>query len=259
MARPARFFLPGQPQHVTQRGNNRSPVFFGDGDRVFYLECLRDACGRYGCAVHAYVLMTNHVHLLMSPATADALPRTMQSVGRRYAGRVNWRQERSGTLWEARYRAAAIDSDRYFFTCSRYIELNPVRAGMVGHPAEYAWSSFKANVCGTPDPLVSPHELYLSLGATGQARREAYQALFAEALDAVDLDRLREATLGGWPVGSDHFLDQLAGATGRRTRRMPRGRKIAGLEGGLAVLKREAQRNQEIDSDTNWKIDSDTN
>ncbi|MGH8441759.1 MAG: transposase [Nevskiaceae bacterium] len=223
MARPSRFLAPGQPQHVIQRGNNRGRVFFSEADHRFYRECLADACARYGCSVHAYVLMTNHVHLLVSPVSEDGLPRAMQSVGRRYAQFINWRRERTGSLWEGRYRACAIDSDAYFLLCSRYIELNPVRAAMVAGPADYPWSSFQANACGHPDPLVRPHPLYLSLGSSTAERCEAYLALFDQQIGAATLQQIRDATQTGWPLGSHAFRDSVGVSSGRRASPLPRG------------------------------------
>jgi putative transposase len=223
MARPQRFYLPGQPQHVIQRGNNRSLVFLGDGDHEFYLQCLREAATRYGCAVHAYVLMSNHTHLLITPATADALPRTMQSLGRRFAQFSNWRRERTGSLWEGRPRITPIDTDDYFFTCSRYIELNPVRAGMVRRAADYRWSSYAANVQGRRDPLITSHDLYESLGTTPTERQDAYRQMFDDDLTAAELARIREATQKGWPLGGDGFRSALARITQQRTRPAAKG------------------------------------
>ena len=145
MARLPRYAVPGQPQHVIQRGNNRSVMFLRPADYVRYLDNVRAACDQHGCAVHAYVLMTNHVHLLMTPTNAGGISRVMQSVGRRYVRYFNQSYQRTGTLWEGRYRAAAIDSEQYLFACYRYIERNPVRAGMVDDPADYRWSSHAAN------------------------------------------------------------------------------------------------------------------
>jgi putative transposase len=145
MARLGRYFLPDQPLHVIQRGNNREAIFFAENDYGCYRDWLAAAAAEYGCAIHAYVLMTNHVHLLVTPRAAQSLPRTMQSLGRRYVRHINTRYRRTGTLWEGRYRAAPIDSEAYFLACCRYIELNPVRARMVRHPRDYAWSSYHAH------------------------------------------------------------------------------------------------------------------
>jgi putative transposase len=167
MARLGRYFLPEQPLHVIQRGNDWQAVFFSDEDRVLYLGWLLAAAREHGCAIHAYVLMTNHVHLLLTPARADSLPRLMQSLGRRYVRYVNDAHRRTGTLWEGRYRAAPIDSEAYLLACCRYIELNPMRARMVRSPRDYRWSSYRANALGAADPLVRPHALYLTLGRSG--------------------------------------------------------------------------------------------
>jgi putative transposase len=223
MARPPRFSLPGYPQHVTKRGNNRAPVFFTEDDRRFYLKCLRQACARYRCDVHAYVLMTNHVHLLMTPDDEDGLSRAMQFVGARYAQYVNWRRERTGSLWEGRYHASLVDSDRYFLVCSRYIELNPVRAGLVPTPGEYRWSSFHVNVAGRDDPIVRPHSLYLSLGTSPADRCSAYSALFAAEISADTLAEIREATHKGWPLGDRAFRERIERLTHRRASPLPKG------------------------------------
>ena len=172
MARLGRYFLPDQPLPVIQRGNNRAPIFFGDDDYERYRTWLGEAAAAYGCAIHAYVLMTNHVHLLVTPREDESLPRTMQSLGRRYVRHVNTRYRRSGTLWEGRYRAAPIDSEAYFLACCRYIELKPVRAGMVGHARDYPWSSWRAQALGAGDPLVTPHALYRALGRSAAERQK---------------------------------------------------------------------------------------
>ena len=164
MPRLGRYFLADRPLHVIQRGNNRTPIFFGDEDYERYGDWLGEAAAEHGCAIHAYVLMTNHVHLLVTPARALSLPRAMQSLGRRYVRYVNAAHGRTGTLWEGRYRAAPIDSDAYFLACCRYIELNPVRAGLTAHPREYPWSSWRAHAQGIADPLAADHPLYSGLG-----------------------------------------------------------------------------------------------
>ena len=158
MARLPRFVIPGQPQHVIVRGNNREPIFYAEEDYRFYLEKLQQACEKHQCDLHAYVLMTNHVHLLITPHTEDGISKSLQMLGRYYVQYFNHTYQRTGTLWEGRYKATLIDSERYLLTCYRYIELNPVRAeGMVDHPSEYPWSSYRYNVVGESDPLVVPH------------------------------------------------------------------------------------------------------
>jgi putative transposase len=175
--------------------------------------------------VHAHVLMTNHVHLLVTPADADSLPRTMQSLGRRYVHRINALYRRTGTLWEGRYRAAPIDSEEYFISCCRYIELNPVRARMVNHPRQYRWSSYRTHAEGRDDPLAAFHDVFRRLGRTLEARQEAYRALFKEKLDPAFVDALRAATNGGWALGDERFRKEIAKAAGRRAAPLPRGPK----------------------------------
>ena len=227
MARPARYFLPDQPLHVIQRGNNRSALFFAPDDYAQYRLWLAEAAAAYGCAVHAYVLMTNHVHLLVTPTRSESLPRTMQSLGRRYVRYVNETYRRTGTLWEGRYRAAPIDSEAYFLACCRYIELNPVRAGMVAAPGDYAWSSWRAHAEGAHDPLLTEHELHRALGATPAERQAAYGALFDDALDPEFVEAVRTATNGGWALGGERFKRQIAEALGRRVTPAPVGRPPA--------------------------------
>ena len=177
MARLPRFCLPGQPQHVIQRGNNRDIIFVDNSDYRFYLEKLYDGCVRFGCKLHAYVLMTNHTHLLLTPITEKAIGQTMQSLGRYYVQYFNYRYQRTGTLWEGRYKSTLIDAEDYLLTCYRYIELNPVRAGMVEHPRDYRWSSYRCNALGVHDPLITEHALYGQLGCNAGERQGAYREL----------------------------------------------------------------------------------
>jgi putative transposase len=224
MSRLGRYFIEGQALHVIQRGNNRQRIFFAEEDYLSYRGWLAEAAADHGCAIHAYVLMTNHVHLLATPARADSLPRLMQSLGRRYVRAVNARRRRTGTLWEGRYRAAPIDSEAYLLRCCRYIELNPVRAGLVARPRDYRWSSYRRHALGAADPLVAPHPLYRALGRDDAERQEAYRGLFREVLDAAFLDDLRAATNGGWALGDDRFRGRIASAAGRRTAPLSAGR-----------------------------------
>ncbi|MEQ1867426.1 MAG: transposase, partial [Micropepsaceae bacterium] len=183
MARLGRIFLPEQPLHVIQRGNDRRPIFFAPDDYARYREWLHLASVVNGCAIHAYVLMPNHVHLLVTPRDEDSLPKTMQSLGRRYVRHVNWSYGRSGTMWEGRYRAAMLDTEMFFLPCSRYIEMNPVRANIVKHARDYQWSSFRANACGEHDMLITPHAKYRGLGETDQTRQQIYHELCDVKLD----------------------------------------------------------------------------
>lgn len=216
MARLPRYVVPGQPQHVIQRGNNRSALFIAPEDYLYFHECLADACRRYACEVHAYVLMTNHVHLVLTPHTPTGISKAMQSVGGRYVRYFNVAYRRTGTLCEGRYRATIIDTDRYLLQCCRYVELNPVRAGMVRHPTEYLWSSHRANALGVPDALASPHAAYRALAADDAGRQAAYRALFTAAMDGSALDAIRDATNYAWALGSDRFREEIAAVTGRR-------------------------------------------
>jgi putative transposase len=224
MARQGRYFVAGQALHVIQRGNNREAVFFDEQDYGLYHQWLAAAAGEHGCAVHAYVLMTNHVHLLVTPERKDSLPGMMQSLGRRYVRMVNQRYRRTGTLWEGRYRAAPLDSDEYFFACCRYIEMNPVRAKMVAHPRDYPHSSHRANAQGEADSLVTPHRLFERLGDGAAARQENYRELFREKLDEDFVSALRAATNGGWALGSERFRQQIEEAAKRRASPLPKGR-----------------------------------
>jgi putative transposase len=205
MPRRPRIFVPGLPVHVIQRGNNRGQVFFGPKDAQNYLDWLREASDEHGLTVHAYVLMTNHIHLLVSPETAHALPRAMRDLHWRYSRHINDTQSRTGSFWEGRYRASVIEADDYFFACSRYIELNPVRAGLAPTPAAYRWSSYKANAEGKSDPVVEPHELYNMLAPAPNDRPEAYRALFEGAIPDTALGAIRDAVNGDWPLGRDGF------------------------------------------------------
>lgn len=223
MPRLARYVLPGQPQHVIQRGNNRSPIFVSDDDYACFRHYLHDACQRYGCGIHAWVFMTNHVHLLMTPSANDSIAKTMQSVGRRYVQYFNVTYQRTGTLWEGRYKATLVDSEKYLFTCHRYIELNPVRARMVSHPGEYRWSSYHANAMGEYDKLVTPHQRYHALGSEPEARQEAYRKLFLTHIDDKTVDEIRQSTQKGWALGSERFKSEVEKLLKRRTQPLPRG------------------------------------
>jgi putative transposase len=226
MARPPRFDVPGIPQHVVQRGNNRLPCFLDDDDRQRYLQCLLQALPRYRCRLHAYVLMDNHAHLLLTPDEAGALSRLMHAFGRNYAGLFNRRHDRTGTLWEGRFKACLVERGRYFLACSRYIELNPVRAHMVALPGRYAWSSFRANAGGAADPLLTPHPEYLALGCDSAARASAYRALFAQGLSGRHVDEIRTYLQQQKPLGSKRFRAWVESRAGRfATARAP-GRPI---------------------------------
>ena len=216
MARLPRFVIPDQPQHVILRGNNRSEIFCADADYSFYLEKLKLACDKHGCSVHAYVLMTNHVHLLITPHFEQSLGKAMQMLGRYYVQYYNYCYRRTGTLWEGRYKATLIDSEAYLLTCMRYIELNPVRAGMVIDPADYPWSSYHYNALGKLNDWVVPHPEYLRLGKSNETRQAAYRDLFKHYLSEKNITEIREATNKAWVLGNDRFKQRIQEQLGRR-------------------------------------------
>lgn len=226
MPRKPRMYLPDIPCHVIQRGNNREASFFADQDYQFYLECLYDACQRYGVLVHAYVLMTNHVHLLMTPLKQDSLSLTMQSLGRRYVQYINKEYQRTGTLWESRHKSSLIDKDNYLLKCMRYIELNPVRASMVEHPGEYRWSSFLCNGNNVYNKLICQHEIYISLGLNAEIRAQAYRSLFESEFEQVDISMIRNSALFSMPTGNSQFKNHIEKALNRSLGYAKRGRPI---------------------------------
>jgi len=210
MARLPRYVLIGHPQHVIIRGNNREPIFHGEQDYRFYLEKLQQSCVKHQCVIHAYVLMTNHVHLLITPHKKEGISKAIQMLGRYYVQYFNYRYKRTGTLWEGRYKATLIDSDAYALTCYRYIELNPVRAsGMVEHPSEYPWSSYRCNALGEINSVITPHALYQSLGGSEEKRQEAYRALFNSHIEDKTLAEIRENTNKAWVLGNEYFKDKI--------------------------------------------------
>lgn len=206
MARMPRYVMPGQPQHVIQRGNNRQPIFGSEGDFRYYQEKPKDASQKHECDIHAYVLMTNHVHLLVTPHKEQSIGKMMQTVGRYYVQYFNYSYHRTGTLWEGRYKATLIDTEHYLLTCMRYIELNPVRAtGMVEHPSEYPWSSYRYNALGSSDPLITQHGEYSRLGVFDEERQTAYRELFRAHIPYITLEAIREATNKAWVLGDERF------------------------------------------------------
>ncbi|EWY36728.1 hypothetical protein N825_25745 [Skermanella stibiiresistens SB22] len=224
MPRPTRLILPHQTHHIVQRGNNRQAVFFSDDDRLAFLKWLGEAVAAEGCILHAYVLMTNHFHLVITAGGADSIPRLMQSVGRRYVSHVNREYRRTGTLWEGRYKSTILDSESYVLVCHRYVESNPVRAKLVSRPEDYPWSSYRHNALGHRDPLLRDHATYTALGATFAARRAAYLELFGPGLNDEQVETIRDATQRGWVPGTDRFRQQVERALGRRVEPPRRGR-----------------------------------
>lgn len=224
MPRRPRIKLTGIPQHIVQRGVNREPCFFAEEDYHCYLHWLFEAAADWRCTVHAYVLMTNHVHLLVMPQTPDGLAKLMQSVGRRYVQYVNRYYKRSGTLWEGRFKSSLVQMEDYLLLCQRYIELNPVRAGMVNDPAQYPWSSYRHHALGQTDQRLNQHPLYLALGLDEDTRRSAYRDLFRCELDDAALTDLRVALMQGQPLGSERFKEEMCAAAGVRRTQARRGR-----------------------------------
>lgn len=226
MPRRPRLDQAGLPQHVIQRGNNRSACFFSDEDFHCYLHWLKKAAGDHHVAIHAFVLMTNHVHLLVTPERPGSLATMMQSLGRRYVRYVNASYKRSGTLWEGRYKAGAVDAEDYLLRVSRYIELNPVRAGMVLHPREYRWSSYACNGQGSASDWLVAHPLYVALGETPDARAVAYAELFAAGIDPEETARIRTAVNLGIGVNDARFREEMERA--QQAKRMGGRRKKGG-------------------------------
>ena len=223
MPRRARMYIPGIPYHIVQRGNNREACFLEPDNYQFYLELWQEISLRYGVAVHAYCLMTNHVHFLVTPQHSDSASNTMKVVGSRFAQHMNRAYRRTGTLWEGRHRASMVQSERYLLTCQRYIELNPVRAGIVERPEEYSWSSYGTNAWDDCSWL-TPHQEYLRLGKTPDQRCKSYRDLFATQVCHKDLHLIRKAAHYCHPVSDDGFRKQIEDKYGLRLGYMKRGR-----------------------------------
>ena len=224
MPRRPRLQLSEVPLHIVQRGINREPCFFAEEDYHCYLHWLEEAARDCGCAIHAYVLMTNHVHLLLTPAENGSPARLMQSLGRRYVQYINRFYRRTGSLWEGRYKSSLVQAESYLLACYRYIELNPVRAGMVIDPGQYRWSSYRANGLGQPDPRLTSHALYLAQGRDADERVHAYRALFRPHLDAEAASDIRQALQRGMPVGQNRFAELICAKAGIRVNSDKRGR-----------------------------------
>lgn len=224
MPRRPRLALAGIPVHVIQRGHNRDACFFAEQDYALYRDHLAELSAKFGCAVHAYVLMTNHVHLLLTPQEADGASLLMKHLGQRYVQYVNRTYRRSGTLWEGRFRSCIAQQEDYVLACYRYIELNPVRAGMVAHPRQYRWSSYRTNAEGKPSSFLAPDSQFLALGRADEARRDAYRQLFRSELDPALVQEIRDAANGNLALGGDRFKKQVEAMLGRRVSRGTRGR-----------------------------------
>ena len=227
MARLPRLTLPGYPHHVIQRGNNRQPIFVSSSDRQLLLDLLDENAKKFEVAIHAYVLMGNHFHLLATPQTTDGLPQMMQALGRRYVRLFNDSQGRTGTLWEGRYKSTLIQTDRYLLACMAYIDLNPVRAGLVAHMADYPWSSYGHYAGVRTDKLITPHPLYWELGNTPFAREAAYADLVRAGVTAQQEADLTQSALRGWALGGSDFVTDLQKKTERRVTKGLAGRPVS--------------------------------
>lgn len=209
MPRIARLQVPDVPLHIVQRGHNRMTCFADDKDHELYLGLIEQFGRACACTVHAYVLMTNHVHLLLTPARLESASDLMRAIGQRYVQHFNRKYQRTGSLWEGRFHSSLVDAESYFFACQRYVELNPVRAGLATYPGQYRWSSHRANAEGVPSRIVVPHGLYLALGCSDRERQRAYRALFDRRLSAVQVDAIRGAIKGNRPLGDAKFLGRM--------------------------------------------------
>ena len=227
MARLPRLTLPGCPHHIIQRGNNRQAIFATTADYQTMLDLLAENASKFDVAVHAYVLMSNHFHLLATPHSAEGLPQMMQAVGRRYVRYFNDSQHRSGTLWEGRYKSTLIQTERYLLACMVYIDLNPVRAGLVAQARDYPWSSHGHYTGLCTDKLITPHPLIWELGNTPFAREAAYAELVQSGLSSVQQTALTDATLRGWALGDPDFVADLQKRTQRRVSQISAGRPVS--------------------------------
>ena len=223
MARQPRHFVPKIPVHLIQRGNNRQVCFYAQRDYIVYLGKLLESSLAHNVAIHSFVLMTNHVHLLCTPHSKEGLSQMMQALGRYYVRFINSTYGRTGTLWEGRFKASMIDSDAYLLTVSRYIELNPVRANMVAHPAEYPWSSYRHNTAGKRMKLISPHDLYSRLGRNPEERQAAYRSLFSQQIPGYTLEEIRIAATKAWVLGDGNFKRQIERQLGCAIPPFPKG------------------------------------
>lgn len=224
MARLPRYAIKNQPQHIIQRGRNGQQIFFEEQDYQYFYDCLDAAAYNYHLKIHAFVLMPNHVHLLATPGDTDSISRTTQSIGRNYVQYFNECIGGSGTIWEGRYRSTVVDSKNYLLTCSRYIELSPVRGGLVKKPADYRWSSYTHNALGKTEEMICAHREYLKLGNNNKQRANAYRALFKQGLSDQTVELITESALKGWVLGDRKFARKIEKLSGRRALQLPKGR-----------------------------------
>jgi len=227
MPRKPRFFLPNVPVHIVQRGHSRSPVFFEDQDYSTYAFWLKKAAEKYCLSIHAFVLMTNHIHLLVTPKIGGNVSVFMQYLGRRYVPYINHKYGKSGSIWEGRFKASLVQEDLYFLSVMRYIELNPVRACMVQSPSHYKWSSFGHNAGNKQLTLITHHPVYLSLGKDSMSRFKSYQELFSGQLDQKSMDRISDAWATGTPLGNEYFKEMVEKTLARKVGQDRRGRPLS--------------------------------
>jgi len=225
MTRLKRYCPAGIPVHIIQRGNNKSDCFHENLDKGYYFQLLNAAIDLFDVDIHAWVFMSNHVHLLVTPFESNSVSSMMQFVDREYVRYFNRKYMRTGTLWDGRFKSCLVQTERYFLTCQRYIELNPVRAGLVSEPGSFHWSTYNTNALGIDSSLLRPHQVYLSLGNTKAKRLVAYRELFKEVMSRDQVDEIRFAVNKGLVLGSKKFKDRIAKESGQRTRLHKRGRK----------------------------------
>jgi putative transposase len=228
MARQPRLSLAGYPHHIIQRGNNRQNIFLTDEDRKAYLAWIAEYAAKFDIKIHAYVLMDNHTHLVLTPKSEQSLASLMQSLGQRYTQNFNYFHQHSGTVWEGRYKSTVIQSDRYLLACMVYVDLNPVRAGIVSDPADYAWSSHRHYIGQQFQPLVTAHEMMWNLGNTPFSREKAYLELVRAGLSQDQYKQVTDSALKGWALGDTQFTGQIQASTQRRVQKQTAGRPKRG-------------------------------
>jgi putative transposase len=240
MARLPRLVIPNQPHHVIQRGNDRQLIFREEEDYQRFLAWLKESARFYQVAIHAYVLMPNHVHLLATPIDSEGLAQMMQKLGRFYVPWFNNKYKRYGGLFQGRFRTSLVDSERYFLACSRYIELNPVRNGLVGSALDYPWSSYMHHIGAKPDPLITDHRVYWALGNTPFDREIAYKLQAEQSLGQAEVDAISQATLKGWALGAEEYKSGLEKQVSRRVSPAKRGRPVKKIDGAASSDKEAA-------------------
>jgi putative transposase len=236
MPHPIRIKLEGLPQYILQRGNNNQPCFFADADYRFYRDCLYDASVKYRCRIHAYVLMEKHVHMLITPESPISIAKCLQSVGRRYVQYINYTYQRTGTLWEGRYKSSLVDVNHYLLACCCYQEAIPVLAGLVDHPAKYPWSSFRYNGLGIKDLLVTQHDHYKALGSTHKEQTLAYHSLYQRQLTRDMIEQITRSVQFGRVIGTEWFKDEMEDRLSRSMRPLKRGRPRKEITPGVGAI-----------------------